>query len=196
MEPPHPVWHISERVLRVPPLRRGAVLAEFTEAVGHALSRLGADRALGFLWTPVGIPATKLARAKGFWKAWRGVGESLPAQAKRAEWALSRADGLHFLGRVEVPVTDLPALIDAMHRYERNCGCVVVPLGDALPATAHERIVAALSTARFEKDLVSQLCGAAQEWHATVMVPFGRFDDAEVGLMIAGPFGHVDNAIG
>jgi hypothetical protein len=166
---------------------RADTVLRLAERVQTAMRAGGAHTAVASFWTPAAIPDTRLSRAKGFWKARRDLAAIVPASADLSEAPHAGADGLRFFACVRVSLEDLGDLLVAALTYERNRACILVPLR-ALPSEGFfVKVRDALAAARFEAEILGTLSAEALGESCVVVVPAGRYDDPECGLLLHGP---------
>ena len=182
-----PGWQMYEFVRRVEPTRRAAAIAALCERIERAFRQLGARQIVAYYWTSAGVTDTPRRRANGFWKARKDVAGTVPSAAALEQEAWLRSDGLHFLASARTPLSGLGSLVTSVHQYERSRACVFVPLRSVLPDDAPRRASEALAGARFEYEIPRALHHDARAGNFIVLLPFGRFDDPEAGLVLAGP---------
>lgn len=180
-------WKVYELMERCEPRWRINMLSSMTERVSDVLGLLGAKQATVCYLSPPTGRNSLLARAKGFWKLHPDVMSTIPQSAAMESIPDVGPDGLDHLGLATVRLTELVDLVVSVHKYPRNGGCIIVPLGERNSVRSLQGIRSVLSKARSELCIIKELTREAQHNSVVVIVPFGRFDDIESGLMLCGP---------
>ena len=184
----HDGWGVFEYTMRGDPRQREAELAVMGSRVVKVLCEADHQVVQGVFWTPFSVEDSRLNRKRGFWRGQTTLRAAVPLEAHITERAVSSADGLHFVATATVTQREFSLLIKACHAYAHLRSFVV--LSDVGSDWSESLLGDERGLSRkfaYELSLLKFLAPHSRSRDAIVVLPFGRFDDHEWGLMGVGP---------
>lgn len=180
-------WPICELVEAVTPRHRAILLTELSQRIGATLMENGARSAHAFIWTKYPVRDSSRAGTGRVELHRNDLASVMPRGSVLTEETIERADGRHYIRSAQVGLDRLPALVGVVHAHTCNCGCIMIPLRIAPSADIGLHVAEVLSHARFELQILSDLRPRAHVLSCAFMVPVGRFDDRDSGLIFIAP---------